>query len=448
MVDHYFTPERFRPALGRYVARYADGKAASADFYSAISEATGEPAIGDIFRDFVTQKGVPLVGAELTCGPRVPSLSLSQTRYTPLGAAIDPSARWNLPVCVSWLDGANTGKTCTLLSAASSVIELKGAMCPSVIVPNADGAGYYRFNLTPQGWRALGDGLADLPATEALASLDSAEAAFNAGVLDADSWRSLLRAALAHPDATVLSASLRAADALLNQLGTAHPEDLRTDIAAALEDRAGSGDAPEAEARILSFRALTLEDPAARGDLHRQLAPVLDGTGGMNSDLYRSALRVAFADGGAPVFEQILTARTRLDDAVFNQAVADAIGSVIDPDLARRAEALMFDGTFGAAASYSVANSLMANPLHRADTWARLTADFPDFLEVIPAQSRRNTPRLVRAFCDASYIPELDTLFAEYGAAAPGHEQALAETREYLTLCSVQADAARKAFSR
>jgi alanyl aminopeptidase len=133
---------------------------------------------------------------------------------------------------------------------------------------------------------------------------------------------------------------------------------------------------------------------------------------------------------------------------VFNQAIADGIGAVTDPELARRAEALMFDGTFGAAASYSVAESLLANPLHRADTWARLKSDFAAFLNVIPDQSRRSTPRLARAFCDTAHIPELEALFAVHGAAAPGHEQALAETREYLTLCSVQANAARAAFAR
>ncbi|MEQ9506763.1 MAG: M1 family metallopeptidase [Hyphomonas sp.] len=444
MVDHYFTPERFRPALGRYIARFADGDASSADFYEAISAATREPAIGDIFRDFVTQKGVPLVRAELTCSPRGPSLALSQSRYAPLGSTIDPAARWTLPVCVSWRDGANTGKTCTLLTSETAVTELSGAMCPSVIVPNADGAGYYRFSLDADGWQALSEALADLPATEALASLDSAEAAFNAGALDAATWRAVLEASLAHPDGAVLSAGFTAADTLLLRLGLMAPADLRSRIAAALDARGNAGEEPEAEARLLSFRALTLLDPASREELRRRLAPVLEGTGGMNSDLYRSALKVAFADGGAPAFDQILAARTRVDDAVFNQAVADAIGSVTEPDLARRAEALMLDGTFGAAASFSVASSLMDNPLHRADTWARLKAEFPAFLSVIPAQSRRSTPRLARAFCDPAIIPELEALFAVQGAEAAGHDQALAETSESLRLCAAQRLAARE----
>ncbi len=446
MVDHYFTPERFRPALGRYIARYADGEASSADFYAAIGDATGEPAIGDVFRDFVTRQGVPLIEADVTCGDGQPILKLRQSRYKPLGSVIDPDARWTVPVCVAWLDGAERRETCTLLREQMSSIRMNSRSCPATLIPNTDGAGYYRFGLSPDGWRALGDALSRLPATEALASLDSAEAAFNAGTLNGRSYLGILLPALAHPDATVLASGLRAADGLLRQTGAAAPASLGRDIAAALDARPASGG--EADARMLGFRALTLEIPEARAELRRRLEPLLNGTGGLSSDLYVPAVRVAFEEGDPDAFERILAARKRLDDAVFTQAVADSIGAVRDPALARRAGDLMFESAFGGAASFSIASSLMSNPQHRDDIWARLNADFPAFLSAIPAQSRRATPRLARAFCDAGRIAELDALFAAHGGEAPGHEQALAETKEYLTLCSVQAEAARIAVER
>lgn len=449
MVDHYFTPEKFRPALGRYIRQFADGEADSADFYAAISRATGEPAIGDVFRSFITQQGVPLVEAELACGKGSPKLTLRQSRYKPLGSSINADQRWTIPVCVSWQDGANRGEACTLLDKETSVTDLRGALCPGVIVPNADGAGYYRFDLSTEGWQALSGALGTLPATEALASVDSAEAAFAAGKLDGETWAGLLAAALRHPDAAVLTSALRASDQLLRQLaGTPAEQVQQASILAALDARAPAEAGSEIANRILAFRALTLGETAARVSLRQQLEPLLEGSGGLTSDLYVAALRVGFADGGAAAFDRILAARVRLDDAVFTQAVADAIGSVTDPELARRAEALIFDSSFGAAASASMASSLMGNPQHREQTWARLKSDFPAYLSVIPSQSRRATPRLARSFCDASRTPELDALFAEHGAAAAGHEQALAETKEYFTLCSVQAEASRAAFDR
>lgn len=446
MVDRYFTPEKFRPALGRYIARFADGEAASEDFYGAISNVTDEPAIGEVFRSFVSQQGVPLVEAELSCGNGAPKLTLRQSRYRPLGSTISPGTRWTIPVCVAWQDGANRGETCTMLTAEQTSTELRGAMCPSLIVPNADGAGYYRFGLKPPAWAALSEAFASLPATEALVSLDSAEAGFNAGAIPGETYRRLLLVSLVHPEPMVLIYGLHAADALLEQAGAASAEALRTEISAALAARVAASTPPDAADRILAFRALTLKDAEARVELRRRIAPLLAGTGGLSSDLYVAALKVEFADGGTTAFDQILAARTRLDDAVFTQAVADSIGMVTDAALARRAEALMYEGAFGGAASYSIASSLMANPQHRDETWKRLNAHFPEFLKVIPAQSRRNAPRLARAFCDAGRIPELDALFTANAAGVPGHEQALAETREYLTLCSVQAAAAAKAL--
>ncbi|MFN7165372.1 MAG: M1 family aminopeptidase, partial [Hyphomonas sp.] len=288
MVDHYFTPERFRPALGRYIARYADGDASSDDFYAAISRATGEPAIGRVFREFMTQQGIPLVEADISCSKGAPKLTLHQSRYQPLGSQIASSGRWTIPVCVAWRDGANRGETCTLLAAEKSVTELRGALCPSVIVPNADGAGYYRFGLTPPAWRALGEAFGGLADTEALVSLDSAEAAFNAGRLDGQTYFEILLPALGHDAPAVLSAGLRAAETLLGQLASSGG-DLRAQVAAALDARPVPEAEAEAETRILGFRALTLNEPGPREDLRRRLAPVLAGTGGLSSDLYAPA---------------------------------------------------------------------------------------------------------------------------------------------------------------
>lgn len=448
MVDHYFTPERFRPALGRYIRQFADGEADSADFYASISRVTGEPAIGEVFRSFVTQRGIPLIEADVSCGNGAPKLALSQSRYRPLGSAIDPASRWTIPVCTSWQDGANRGETCTLLSSDRKVLDLKGAMCPGVIVPNADGAGYYRFNLSPGAWAALGSAIETLPPTEALVSVDSANAAFAAGSMPGEAYLGVLIPALGHSEAAVLSASLRSIETLVTQLAD-HPaaEEISTRVSAALDARGARAFGPEAEARILGFRAETLGDPAARAELIRRLQPLLEGTGGLTTDLYAPALRVAFADGGAAAFDRILAARARIDNAVFTQAVATAIGSVTDPALAARAEALMREGAFGPAASQSIANSLMANPAHRETVWQNLKADFPGFLSVIPSQTRRNTPRLARSFCDPARAAEVEELFAAQGRAVAGHERALAETVEYLTLCSVQAEAARAAFA-
>ena len=65
MIDSYFGAEKFRKALGGYIAEFADGVADSPQFYKSIGEQTGEPALTETFRQFVEQKGVPLMDIDI-----------------------------------------------------------------------------------------------------------------------------------------------------------------------------------------------------------------------------------------------------------------------------------------------------------------------------------------------------------------------------------------------
>ena len=444
MIDTYFGPEVLRPALGRYIARFADGEADSARFYDAIGEASGEPAIGEVFRSFVTQPGVPVVTARPVCGVGIAKIEFTQARYRPIGSKIQPGASWSIPVCAAWQDGANTGEVCTLLRGPKRTVDVQGAICPDVIVPNAKGSGYYRFDLPAENWQALTENFAGLGPREALVSIDSAQAGFNAGSLGGEEYLGLLEAALTHPHGTVLISALGAWDNLFVQLGNAAGP-ARERASAALADRAEPAEA-EAQMRLRAFRAGSLFEPEARAALIAEADAFLAGSGPLSSDLYTAALRAALQDGGTEMFDRVVEATSRIDDAVFLQAAADTLGATPAPEDAARALDLIYDGGISQQVSYSLAMSLMSNPAHRQATWQRLTSDFAGFTAQVPSQLRRATPRLAGPFCDPSVIPELEALFASGARELAGHERALDETREALTLCAAQRDHALSAL--
>ena len=136
--------------------------------------------------------------ARLRCDPgRTPALELSQERYFPLGT--EPTTQqfdrqrvhdqvWQIPVCVRW----NGGRTCALLGGKSGAIELPARRCPTDLIANARGAGYY--HLAAHQERLLADGGRRLQPAERLAALQDLRALANAGKLDYDE---LLRAAAA-----------------------------------------------------------------------------------------------------------------------------------------------------------------------------------------------------------------------------------------------------------
>ena len=449
MVDAWFGPAQFRPALGDYLAKYADKAADSEDFFRTMGRTTGNPDIGRSLKTFIKQNGVPLLDAELQCTSAGAKMVLQQSRYRPLGSFADPDRSWIIPVCLSWREGKGGGKSCTLMGARRQVVPLEGATCPDSVHPNAGGTGYYRFNLTDEGWDRLIAGLPGLSATEALTALDSGQAAFAARLMEPATLRQLLAAGARHGDSAVSAVVLDLYTDLIEKLdGTPGAEGLRADAMAAsdlLRERiSGAGSDAELEAALVEFDVLVLKREDMRANLGAEMDKWLTDPGAdakLSSDLYAPGLSVLLDEGGEAAYDRVLTAYSEVDDPVFGQAVATALGGVTDPAQAARTRGLIASAELGPRETYMLAVSQMENPETRDAMWTYLEANFPAFLKAIPTQWQRNTPRLARRFCDPGGLDALNALFSEYGDQAEGYERALAETREVIALCMAQRDA-------
>ncbi|MEZ5998333.1 MAG: M1 family aminopeptidase [Hyphomonas sp.] len=449
MVDHWFGPDVFRPALGDYVATFADKAADSEDFFRVIGEATGNPDLGNALSSFVTQSGVPLLEANLQCAESGAKVSLKQGRYRPLGSAIDPDRSWTIPVCISWREGDNSGRACSLMTGSHTVVPLNGAVCPDVYHPNAGGTGYYRFALGDAGWAKMIQALPRLEAGEALTALDSGLSAFAAGELDAATLRKLLAAGALHESPVVSGAVIDAYGGLMQRLDGRAADGLRFDALAMsdiLRSRVADGGVTgtELESTLDAFDATVLDREDVRGRLAQQMRDWLDNPSadaGLSSDLYAVALSVVLDEGGMAAYDRVLAAYSDIDDPALGQAIATALGSVTDPDQAARTRELIASAELGPRETFTLAAGQMAHEETREAMWTALTANFPAFLKAIPTQWQRSTPRLAARFCDAEGLDKLNALFAEYGSLAEGHERALAETREAITLCIAQQEA-------
>ena len=190
------------------------------------------------------------------------------------------------------------------------------------------------------------------------------------------------------------------------------------------------------------FEAITLENVELRVALLRQLDVFLGdraasaGTDVLSSDLYMAALTVSMAERGSAGFDRVLRARTEIDDPVFEQAVAGALGSVTSAPLMTRVHELILSGELGPRETYTLAQMQMMQEEARVPMWQFLQNNFPVFLESIPAQWRRRTPRLAASFCETERLAQLDALFETYGARLVGYERVLNETREMVQLCA------------
>ncbi|MEQ9315959.1 MAG: M1 family aminopeptidase [Henriciella sp.] len=450
MVDGYFGAETFRPALGRYIERFIDDVADSRDFFDVIGQETDEPDLTRAFKSFVEQSGLPQLDARLQCEEgAAPEITISQSRYRPLGSPIEESRRWTIPFCVvAGVEGQRI-RQCEMISDAVTTIVLDAeAVCPDWIMPNAGGQGYWRFGLPSEQWATLAVHFPELESGEALVAIDSAVAAFQAGNNTLASTLAIVNAGARRSERQVVGEAMSAYASLNELIGTDdyaragyEAEIIRT-FGPKFEELAEVDDdnSQILLSRLESFVARYGADAELRS-VYAQAARAYLGlrssrnTRQLSSDDFSTALGIAIQDGGRTVYNALLSAIDEIDDPMFEQAAAYAIGQNTDPALNEEILDLALSGGVGTREAYTIVSGQMDRPETRAATWQWLRANFPAFIRTIPGQRPRSTPRLASSLCYPEAITELDRLFERYGNIAPGHERALAEARESIQLC-------------
>lgn len=443
MVDNYFGADVFRPALGVYLKAFEDIDADSPDFYQAIGEATKTPALTEVFRSFIEQKGVPFIDITQSGSNE---LQLSQSRYRPLGSEIKDGTRWAIPVCIKQgHESENSERICDIMRDSTFKISTNGG---SYIMPNAGGSGYYRWNLPTALWEDLIENFDDLTPSEALSAIDSASAAFRSGNLSAKIVLDLLKAASTSSDRRVVAAPM----AVLGQFNglldqgeardklNAFTQDLYAPIYARLLE--GSGDSDIVlKNRIESFLAFTANDPKVRAKLREDAGKFIGLNGprqasALGSDRYRTALTIGVQDGGEAFFDKLLSTYTEIDDPVFAGIVPGALASTRDKALSQKVLSLALSGELGPRETYALVQGQMGSGATRETTWEWLNTNYSQFVSNIPAQWPRRTPGLAGNFCTKDAINDLKSLFDKVGDQAPGYERALAQTSENISLCA------------
>lgn len=454
MVDAYFGADVFRPALGKYIAAYEDGVAASPDFFDTIGAATGVPDLTRVFESFVQQNGLPLITLDLENGQR---LVHTQSRYVPLGGQGDQKERertWSIPYCMrlGFQDGT-TERVCSILNDSEFIWQAVDRNIDWVM-PNADGVGYWRFSLSSDAWLRLAEAFPKLSPGEQLSAMDSIGAEYAAGRIGASYLWRFIQAATQSKERRVVQAALAHAAYLDAGISNARTQEAyRALVRAVFMPRLaalGPSEADTPEDAILRtelerFLIQTGREPGLRSSLAAAAAAYIGMPGvASDRDLSTDALSIALSVGvqtyGGPFIDQLLIANAASDDPVFQQAVAFALGQNEDPDLAPRMLDLVFAGELGSRESYTIMGGQLRQSATQAYAWERFQSGFARYLEIIPRQRKRATPAQAAYICTPGHEAALSALYAEQGKLAEGHERALVQTLERLALCRAQRD--------
>jgi hypothetical protein len=156
MIAAFMGDTKFRDGVRGYMAKHKYGNASTADFFGAMADAAGDPRILPAMQSFTDQQGVPLV----TFAPAGEGKwTVTQSRYVRLGTKA-PAQTWGVPLCLRQGDA----RLCQLLVDQSATIAVPGS---GVLMPNAGGTGYYRFELPAAQWDSLIAQGSTLPGGEA-----------------------------------------------------------------------------------------------------------------------------------------------------------------------------------------------------------------------------------------------------------------------------------------
>ncbi|HET9680018.1 MAG TPA: M1 family metallopeptidase, partial [Gammaproteobacteria bacterium] len=95
MFEQYLGEETFREGIQYHLKRFANGNADVFDFLESLSHAAGKD-ITPAFKTFLFQAGIPLIEFDVNCDEGKPTVTLSQSRYVPLGSTANTDQQWKV----------------------------------------------------------------------------------------------------------------------------------------------------------------------------------------------------------------------------------------------------------------------------------------------------------------------------------------------------------------
>ncbi|HLL05725.1 MAG TPA: M1 family metallopeptidase [Myxococcaceae bacterium] len=447
MTEEWLGRDVFRRGIQRYLRAHAGGTATVKDFLAALSEAAGHD-VGGVLGTFLDQGGAPVITATLDCSGPAPKVALSQRRYLPIGSTGDAARTWKVPLCVRHGSDGSTGRTCTVLETERAELALPEAKsCPEWLFPNAEGAGYFRAQVSGEALRKLLK-VADtrLTRSERVALLGDARALARAGALPAGDVLALAARFSEDKDRQVFSASLELVEVVDRRMLSAKQ---LTDYSRFLRETYGPrarklGFTPRAtedeDTRLLRPKLLELAgrwggDPKLVAEARKLTGKWLKDRNAVAPDLVPSVLSIAATHAGAefsPRFQAVLKAEA---ERKVRQQLLGALGSVTDPLLVRQQLPLVLDAGSDAREVMRMMYGPAQEPETREVVYSFVKENYEALASRMPEEYVGALARVGGAYCDAERRKDVADFFTERNARTASGPRILAQVLEQVDLC-------------
>jgi alanyl aminopeptidase len=454
MLERYTGEDEFRDGIRLHLERHADGVADAEEFIASVAEGSGKAEIEAAFKSYIEQPGVPLLDVQVDCeSGQSPTLVVSQARYAPLGSSIDPQgSQWLVPMCVSYQDGGADKSECIMLRERQQTFPLQSDQCPSMLNPNAGGAGYYRFNMNETWWQGLIAGIPSMQPADALVASDSLDAAFRAGTVTAATYLAGMNALINSEAWDVVESALDQLEAIIeiieyDQLGPVNAA-LSSIATPRLERLAGqTGDAADLlNARLQRFLMVVARDEALRAPVAEQAARRIGmkgepDTAAVPQSELETVLSVGVQDLGRPFFDALMEQALASEDRAFRGDAFGALARAEDPALVADLQKLILSGQMQGYEPIFMLFRQMARPATTELTYDWFLENFDAVIAMMPDSFRSRLPAFGSSFCSNKRADEWASFVESHADRLPGYERSLAQADETVRLCAALREA-------
>jgi alanyl aminopeptidase len=453
MTEEWLGREVFRRGIQRYLRAHAGGNATAKDFLDALSAEAGKD-VGRVLSGFLDQGGAPLITTTVDCSGPTPKVALTQRRYLPVGSTGEAARTWSVPLCVRYGTGSKAGRACTVLETERAELPLPEAKsCPEWLFPNAEGAGYYRTQVTGDALRKLLT-VADkhLTRAERVALLGDARALAKAGSLPAGDALALAARFSEEPDRQVFGASLELLEVVDRRMLS---EERRKDYARFLRDTYGPrarklGFTPrpgeDEETRLLRPRLLELagragKDPKLAAEAKQLTEKWLKDRSAVAPELVFTVLSIASSHASVELAPKFQAALKTEKERKVRQQLLGGLGSSTDPLVVRQLLPMVLDPATDAREVMWMMYGPSQNPDTREVVYAFVKENYDALAARVPEEFAGNLAQVGGAFCDAEHRKDVEDFFRERNARTATGPRILSQVLERVDLCMAQKEA-------
>jgi aminopeptidase N len=442
MVEAWVGEEPFRAGVNAYIERFKYGNARAEDFWGTLTKVTGKP-VDRVMSGFVDRPGVPLVDPRVQCAANRDAVSVSQAVDSSTSSpkiAFQQTGGWTIPVCVKTPTQA---AACAVVGSAPATVRVDA--CPTWVMANAGGRGYYRVLYSPEMIRSLARGVEALAPTERIALLSDEWALVRAGRHEIGTFMDLAEGFRTERTPAVLDTLLGRLAAIGEALTTeASRPKYRAWVASLLKPaiaevgwtpRAGESEQP----RDLLVSALghTARDPETIETARRLVLAHLDSShdDAVDSTLLNALVGVAAINGDASLYDRYLARSKQARDPEEHYRYLYALADFSDPALVRRTMDYIVGPEVRNQDTAVFLSRLLSNPDAQQLAWDLLQTRWDDLQK--KTGQVFGSPLLVSSlgqFCDAKTRSEMEDFFATHNV--PEAERTLQQALERISSCA------------